>query len=53
LWKEPRRGRKTIEKRGKLRNHWKILIGEYIAEKMSVDQIPDKIKEIVEKLRNS
>lgn len=44
---------KILQKNNKLKKHWKILIGEYIAEKMNVEQIPDKVKEIVDILKST
>jgi predicted ATP-dependent endonuclease of OLD family len=38
-------------KHKRIRNRWKIDIGEYIASELSIEQIPEEIKEAFEKLK--
>lgn len=43
--------RNVLEKNRKLRRNWKIDIGRYVAEKMSIDQIPREVKELIDYLK--
>lgn len=40
-----------LEKNQKIRRNWKVDIGRYVTERMSSDEIPEKIKELMEHLK--